>query len=48
MYYGVDMLNDYENFELFYSQDFQEVRMVAKWKMGVNAAFWDMVSYFSL
>lgn len=48
MYYGVDMLNDYENFELFYSQDFQEVRMVAKWKMGVNAAFWDMVSYFTL
>jgi hypothetical protein len=48
MYYGVDMLNDYENFELFFSQDFQEVRMVAKWKMGVNAAFWDMVSYFSL
>ena len=48
MYYGVDMLNDYENFELFYSQDFQEVRMVAKWKMGVNAAFWEYVVYFSL
>jgi hypothetical protein len=48
LYYGVDMLNDYENFELFFSQDFQEVRMVAKWKMGVNAAFWEYVSYFKL
>jgi hypothetical protein len=48
MYFGTDMLNDYENFELWYSLDQQEVRMAAKWKLGVNAAFWDFVVYFKL
>ena len=48
LYFGCDMLNDYENFELFYSQDFQEVRMVAKWKQGVGIAFPEYVVYFSL
>lgn len=48
MYLGVDLLNDYENFELWYSLDNQEVRMAAKWKSGVNAAFWDYVVYFKL
>jgi hypothetical protein len=47
-YFGCDMLNDYENFELFYSQDFQEVRMVAKWKQGVGIAFPEYVVYFTL
>ena len=48
LYAGVDLMSDYENLEIFYSMDFQEVRVVAKWKMGVNAAFWDYVVYFSL
>lgn len=48
LYAGVDLMNDYENLEIFYSMDFQEVRVVAKWKSGVNAAFWDYVVYFSL
>ena len=48
MYFGCDLLNDYENLEIFYSMDFQEVRVVAKWKSGVNAAFWDYVVYFKL
>jgi hypothetical protein len=48
LYAGVDLMNDYENLEIFYSMDFQEVRVVAKWKMGVQAAFWDYVVYFSL
>ena len=48
LYFGCDLLNDYENFELWYSMDFQEVRMASKWKQGVNAAFWDYVVYFSL
>jgi hypothetical protein len=48
MYFGTDLLNDYENLEIFYSMDFQEVRVVAKWKSGVNAAFWDYVVYFKL
>jgi len=48
LYFGTDLLNDYENFELWYSLDNQEVRMASKWKMGVNAAFWDYVVYFKL
>lgn len=48
LYFGTDLLNDYENFELWYSLDNQEVRMASKWKQGVNAAFWDYVVYFKL
>jgi len=48
LFFGTDMLNDYENFELWYSQDFQEVRMAAKWKQGVGFAFPEYVVYFSL
>ncbi len=48
MFFGTDLLNDYENLQIFYSMDFQEVRVVAKWKSGVNAAFWDYVVYFKL
>lgn len=48
LYFGTDLLNDYENFELWYSLDNQEVRMASKWKAGVNAAFWDYVVYFKL
>jgi hypothetical protein len=48
MYFGTDLLNDYENFELWYSLDNQEVRMSSKWKSGVNAAFWDFVVFFQL
>lgn len=48
LYFGTDMLNDYENFELWYSQDFQEVRMAAKWKQGVGMAFPDYTVYFTL
>jgi hypothetical protein len=48
LFFGTDMLNDYENFELWYSQDFQEVRMAAKWKQGVGIAFPEYVVYFSL
>ena len=47
-YFGCDLLDDYENLQIFYSMDFQEVRVVAKWKSGVNAAFWDYVVYFKL
>jgi hypothetical protein len=48
MYFGTDLLDDYENLQIFYSMDFQEVRVVVKWKSGVNAAFWDYVVYFKL
>ena len=46
--YGCDLVNDYENLQIFFSNDFQEVRVVAKWKSGVNCAFWDYVVLFSL
>jgi hypothetical protein len=46
--FGTDLLDDYENLQIFYSMDFQEVRVVAKWKAGVNAAFWDYVVFFEL
>lgn len=46
--YGCDLLNDYENLQIFWSNDNQEVRVVAKWKSGVNCAFWDYVVLFSL
>jgi hypothetical protein len=48
LYFGCDLLDDYENLQIFYSMDFQEVRVVAKWKSGVNMAFWDYVVYFKL
>jgi hypothetical protein len=48
LFFGCDLLNDYENLEIFYSMDFQEVRVVAKWKSGVNAAFWDYCVFFEL
>ena len=48
LFFGCDLLNDYENFELWYSQDFQEVRMASKWKSGVNAAFWEYCVFFKL
>lgn len=48
LFFGCDLLNDYENLEIFYSMDFQEVRVVAKWKSGVNAAFWEYCVFFEL
>lgn len=36
---GTDLLNDYENFNIWYSRDNDEVRMKARWKAGVQVAF---------
>lgn len=36
---GTDLLNDYENFNIWYSKDNDEVRMKARWKAGVQVAF---------
>jgi hypothetical protein len=43
MYVGVDMLNDSEQFRIFYSQDNDEVRFLAKLKIGVQVAFPEFV-----
>ena len=48
LYFGTDLLNDSESFEIFYSKDYDEVRFRAKWKGGVGSAFPDFIVYFSL
>lgn len=39
MFYGTDMMNDEEKFELFYAKEADEVRFVVEWKSGVQVAF---------
>ena len=48
LYFGTDLLSDAEDFSIFYSADFDEVRFRAKWKQGVQAAFPEFVVYFKL
>lgn len=48
LYMGTDLLNDYENFQLFYSADNDEVRFRSKFKMGVQIAFPEFVVDFTL
>lgn len=48
LYFGTDLLSDAEDFSIFYSADFDEVRFRSKWKQGVNAAFPEFVVYFTL
>tara|TARA_R110000772_G_scaffold176992_1_gene288621 strand:- start:495 stop:1421 length:927 start_codon:yes stop_codon:yes gene_type:complete len=43
LYFGTDLLSDAEQFEIFYSKDNQEVRFVAKFKIGVQVAFPEFV-----
>jgi hypothetical protein len=47
-YFGTDLLSDYENFSIFYSMDNQEVRFVAKFKIGVQVAFPEFTTVFKL
>ena len=44
---GTDLLNDSEDFKIFYSQDNDEVRFLAKFKVGVQVQFIDYVVYFT-
>tara|TARA_R110002126_G_scaffold274665_1_gene419801 strand:+ start:780 stop:1709 length:930 start_codon:yes stop_codon:yes gene_type:complete len=48
MYYGTDLMSDYENLDIFFSQDHQEVRTIAKFKTGVAVAFPEYLVYFTL
>lgn len=48
MYFGTDLLNDFENFSIFYSEDNDEVRFRFKAKMGVQVAFPTFVVAFKL
>ena len=46
IYVGTDLLSDAEDFRIFYSQDFDEVRFLAKWKIGVQVAYLEQVVYY--
>ena len=48
LYVGVDMLNDAEEFKIFYSQDNDEVRFISKFKLGAQVAFGAFVVDFQL
>lgn len=39
MYFGTDMANEYEKFEVWFSQDNREIRMHTEFKAGVQVAF---------
>lgn len=46
LYVGTDLLSDAEDFKIFYSQDNDEVRFLAKFKLGVQCAWLDEVVYY--
>ena len=48
MYMATDLMSDWEQFEIWFSQDFQSVRTNARFKSGVNFAFPSYVVYFKL
>lgn len=39
MLVGTDLASDEDSYRAWWSQDFQEVRIMAAWKLGVNVAF---------
>lgn len=39
LYFGTDLLDDYESFKIFYSQDNDEVRFISKFKLGAAVAW---------
>lgn len=45
VYMGTDLLSDAENFKIWYSQDNDECRFLAKWKQGAQVAFPQFVVY---
>ena len=44
---GTDLLEDAEDFRIFYSQDNDEVRFLAKFKLGVQVAFIENVVWYT-
>lgn len=47
-YMGTDLANEYENYQIFYSRDNDEVRFRAALKAGVQVAFPDQIVQFKL
>jgi hypothetical protein len=48
LYFGTDLLNDYESFTIKYDDVEDDVKFRAKWKQGVQVAFPEFVVYFDL
>ncbi len=48
LYFGTDLLNDYENFQIIFDEIEDDVKFRSKWKMGVQVAFPQFVTYFEL
>jgi hypothetical protein len=48
LYLGTDLLNDFENFELFYYNADDEIRFRSKFRMGVEVAFPEFIVDFKL
>jgi len=48
MYIGTDMENEEDQFEIFWAKEAQQVRFMAKWKLGVQVAFPDEIVEFHL
>jgi hypothetical protein len=48
MFFGTDLLNEEEKFELFFAKEADEMRFVCEFKAAINIAFPDEVSYFKL
>jgi hypothetical protein len=46
-YLGTDLLNDGESFKLNYNPYTDEVQFLAKWKLGVQVAYPEFVSYYA-
>lgn len=47
LFYGVDMVDDLEQFKLWYSDDNQEFRLAVKFNAGAAVAFPDLVAYYA-
>jgi hypothetical protein len=47
LYFGTDLLNDYEDFNTWYSQDDEVVKFSVKWKAGVQVAFPSQIVEFT-
>lgn len=46
LYLGTDLVNDAEDFKIFYSQDNDEVRFLSKFKIGVQVAFPQFIVHY--
>lgn len=48
LYAGVDLMNDSEQFDIFYAKEADEIRFVSKYKLGANIAFPEFIVQFTL